>query len=186
MRTRNRALEAYLVAAARLGEQRAMERLVELRGPRLLAHAARLLGDVEEARDVAQDAWIEIFRGLGALDDVDAFPAWATQIVTRRVARLIRTKQRQRAIAGAVEVLPPDSDNCADGVAAAEALMLRRAIAALPRDQAATIALFYLEDMGVAEVAQAMDVPPGTVKTRLMHARAKLKEALKGESDEQD
>jgi RNA polymerase sigma-70 factor (ECF subfamily) len=66
---------------------------------------------------------------------------------------------------------------------AADARPLARAIASLPPDQRAAIALFYLEDLSVAEIAAAMDVPAGTVKTRLMHARARLRAALTGEND---
>jgi RNA polymerase sigma-70 factor (ECF subfamily) len=51
----------------------------------------------------------------------------------------------------------------------------------LPAEQQAAVALFYLEEMSVAEVAVALDVPAGTVKTRLMHARRKLRAALGGE-----
>ncbi len=58
---------------------------------------------------------------------------------------------------------------------------MRRAIKTLPPEQQAAIALFYLEDMSVAEVAVALDVPAGTVKTRLMHARRKLRDALEGD-----
>jgi RNA polymerase sigma-70 factor (ECF subfamily) len=58
---------------------------------------------------------------------------------------------------------------------------VRRAIRTLPAEQQAAIALFYLEDMSIAEVAVALDVPAGTVKTRLMHARRKLRDALEGE-----
>lgn len=176
-------LEEYLVTSARLGDQKARGDLVALRGPRLLVHATRLLGDVEEARDVVQDAWIEIFRGLRGLRDVGAFPAWATRIVTRRCARFIRSKQKQRALADALIPEGPVATQAA-GPEAAEATMIRRAIATLPRDQAATIALFYLDDMNVAEVSVALDVPVGTVKTRLMHARGKLKAILEGENDD--
>ena len=58
---------------------------------------------------------------------------------------------------------------------------LRIAIAGLPPDQRSAIALFYLEEMSVAEVAVALDTPAGTIKTRLMHARRKLRAALEGE-----
>jgi DNA-directed RNA polymerase specialized sigma24 family protein len=54
---------------------------------------------------------------------------------------------------------------------------------ALPAGQRAAIALFHIEDMSVAEVAVALDVPAGTVKTRLMNARAKLRAAFEGECD---
>ena len=58
---------------------------------------------------------------------------------------------------------------------------VRRAIRTLPPEQQAAIALFYLEEMSVAEVAVALDVPAGTVKTRLMHARRKLRGVLEGD-----
>jgi RNA polymerase sigma-70 factor (ECF subfamily) len=66
----------------------------------------------------------------------------------------------------------------ADGERASDAARLARAIACLPPDQAAAIALFYLEDLTVAEIAVALATPPGTVKTRLMHAREKLRRSL--------
>ncbi len=59
---------------------------------------------------------------------------------------------------------------------------LRAALADLPQEQRAAIGLFYLEDLGVAEVAIALNVPAGTVKTRLMHARRKLRAVLEGEA----
>lgn len=65
-----------------------------------------------------------------------------------------------------------------------QASNVRHAIAALPPKQAATVALFFLEDMGVAEVSVSMDVPVGTMKRRLMQAREKLRRVLKGEKDD--
>ncbi|WP_288924712.1 RNA polymerase sigma factor [uncultured Maritimibacter sp.] len=185
MDTRIRALEAYLVASARAGDTRALSRLVELRGGRLMAHAVRLLGDREVARDVVQEAWVEILRGLRSLRDDHAFLPWALRIVTRRVAREIRRRQRGRALEAAVA---SETDLSVDeaGPVASDAAKVRAAIAALPRDQAATVALFYLEDLSVGEVATALDVPVGTVKTRLMHARRKLRDLLEGEDYEQD
>jgi RNA polymerase sigma factor (sigma-70 family) len=182
MKSTERALEAYLVASARVGDRVAMAQLVELRGPRLMAHAARLLGEREGARDVVQDAWAEIVRGLGSLRDDGAFLPWALRIVSRRVARVIRGRQRDRRLAeeyaAEAEVSVPER-----GPAAVDAAAVRLAINTLPPVQAATVALFYLEDMSVGEVAIATDVPVGTVKTRLMHARAKLRAILEGESN---
>ncbi|WP_235917153.1 RNA polymerase sigma factor [Maritimibacter harenae] len=183
MDSRIRALEAYLVAAARTGDRGAMGRLVDLRGDRLRAHAVRLLGDREGARDVVQDAWVEILRGLGNLRDDHAFLPWALRIVTRRVARDIRRRQSGRRLADAwAEEAETSVDEA--GPAASDGARVRAAIATLPRDQAATIALFYLEDMSVGEVSTALDVPVGTVKTRLMHARRKLRSVLEGDDDD--
>lgn len=183
-RDRARIYEEFLVAGARLGERSAAERLAALRGPKLLVHAVRLLGDRADAEDVVQDAWIEILRGLKGLRDDRAFPAWAYRIVTRRAAQLIAGKVRQRA---AADTLAADQVAVArdTGAARTDAATVRSQIRRLPPDQAATIALFYLEEMSVAEVALALDVPPGTVKTRLMHARRKLHDALEGGENEQ-
>lgn len=183
MRSKGKIVEEYLVACARLGDRSAINRLATLRGPALLRHAIRLLGNRDDAHDAVQDAWIEIIRSLPRLRDERAFPAWAYRIVTRRCARLISGRVRQRAQISQGDEL--------DGIAisetasmAADARAVRRAIETLPPPQAAAISLFYLEDMSVAEVAIALDVPPGTVKTRLMHARSKLNKALKGDLDE--
>lgn len=183
-RQKEKALEGYLVAAARLGDRGALERLVALRSPRMMAHAVRLLGEVEGARDVVQEAWVEIMRGLGGLRDVRAFQPWALRIVSRRVARVIGGRVRERRLAAeyaqeAERVAEPMGEGAVDGA------RVRAALDALPREQAATVALFYLAEMSVAEVAMAMDVPVGTVKTRLMHARSKLRALLEGESDGQ-
>lgn len=184
MSAKERALDAWLVAAARTGDRRAMARLVALRDPRLLAHATRLLGEREGARDVVQEAWIEILRGLGRLRDETLFLPWALRIVTRRVAREIKRRQHGRTLAEAVqaEVSPIVAEA---GPGEVDAAKLRAAIATLPPTQAATVALFYLEDLSVTEVATALDVPVGTVKTRLMHARAKLRALLEGNENGQ-
>lgn len=179
-----RRLEEFLVVGARLGDRQAAERLVAIRGPQLLSHATRLLGDREAARDVVQEAWLEIFRGLRGLRDERAFPAWAHQVVTRRAAKSIRRAQKRRELAREATQQPPPADEDA-GAQVLDADRVRRAIDALPPDQKAAISLFYLQEMSVAEVAVALDASPGTIKTRLMYARAKLAKAMKGDSDEQ-
>lgn len=171
-----RALDAYLAAAARTGDRKAHALLFKRWNPRLIAHAWRLLGDRELAGDAVQEAWVEIVRGLTRLADTNAFAAWAYRITSRRCAKLIGRVVRERRTS---EALRSDEDQ----VAAPEpdSLRLRQAIDTLPPEQRGAIALFYLEDMSVAEVAVALAVPAGTVKTRLMHARHKLRAALEGD-----
>ena len=184
MRKQEHVLEEYLVMRAQAGKSDAHRQLVALRGPRLLAHATRLLGNREEARDVVQDGWIEILRGLKGLREPRAFASWATRIITRRCARYVDGQVKRRELGEALwregQIMPDDAAQQDAG----ELRAVHVAIAALPAAQSATIALFYLEEMSVAEVATALDIPRGTVKTRLMHARENLRNALKGVIDD--
>jgi RNA polymerase sigma-70 factor (ECF subfamily) len=178
-RREERILDEYLAAAARTGDRGALADLAQRWEKRLLGHAWRLVGDVEAARDIAQDAWVDIARGVRRLDDCAAFPAFAFRVVTRRAADWVRRTKRTRAgvaafaleqSAAGAEAAPPEAD--------ASAAALNAALAALPPEQRAAIALFYREDLSVAEIAVALGVPAGTVKTRLMAARDKLRLAL--------
>jgi RNA polymerase sigma factor (sigma-70 family) len=180
--TDERTPDALLVLSTRLGDRAAGDRLVRRWQPRLTAHARRLLGEAEPARDVVQAAWMEILRGLDGLRDPAAFPAWAYRIVTRRCAAMIGGRRRDRALAAGmarearVPPEPPPGPDAADDHG-----RLRAAVRTLPPDQRAAIALFHFEGLSVAETAVALDAPVGTVKTRLMHARRKLRAALEGD-----
>ncbi len=179
-----RIYDEYLVASARAGDRAALERLVKLWQPKLLAHAYRLTGDLEQARDVAQDGWADIIKGLPRLTQTRVFPAWAYRIVTRRAADNIRRNVRKRRIEAAYAAEPESADRASGMMeASADKTPLSRAIAQLPPPQRAAIALFYLEELSVTEISVALEVPAGTVKTRLMHARKKLRALLKGNED---
>jgi len=98
--------------------------------------------------------------------------AWAYQITSRRCARQIDRNVKARAHL-------PDAPEAAFE----EARSVRAAIDRLKPVQAATIRLFYIEEMSLRDVALAMDVPEGTVKSRLSQARNELKTHLKGYED---
>lgn len=182
-RVHERIYDEFLVAAAITGDQPAFSRLVARWHPRLVRHAWRVLGDAERAKDMAQEGWVEILRGLPRLDDVAAFPAWAYRIVTRRCQRALHRSAREPL--GMTEDendLSPVAPDRESGESAADVSVVMAAIATLPGPQRAALALFYIEELSVAEIAIATDVPPGTVKTRLMHARRKVRALLEGES----
>lgn len=182
---KERVYDSFLAAAARVGDRQSLSRLAQRWQPRLLAHAHRLTGEADLAADATQEAWIEIQRGIARLEDTDAFAAWAYRIVSRRCARIIRGRQRLRRTRSMLAREPDASFTTPEREQARSDLgAVRRALATLPGNQRAAIGLFYLEEMSVAEVAIALDVPPGTVKTRLMHARNKLRALLEGDDDD--
>jgi RNA polymerase sigma factor (sigma-70 family) len=171
----------YLVTCARLGDREARKHLVTRYQKKFLRHAYRLLGDGEQARDAVQDGWAEILRGLPGLRDDAAFPAWAFRIITRKCARQISALQGARRTLAALSGEPVAAMRAEDDMEqAAERKPIHDALATLSAEHRAAVALFYLEDMSVAEAEVALDIPVGTVKSRLMHARKHLRAALEG------
>jgi RNA polymerase sigma-70 factor (ECF subfamily) len=180
LRQADRVLDEYLVVATAAGDRAAGELLVRRWQSKLVGHAYRLTGDKEAARDAVQTAWSEIMRGLGRLHDERAFPAWAFRIVSRTCAKQVQQSIRIRALTHAMLIETPEVTSC-DPHNEVDADRLRAAVRTLPVEQRAAVALFYFEELSVAEVAVALDVPSGTVKTRLLHARRKLRAVLEGE-----
>ncbi|NGX17128.1 sigma-70 family RNA polymerase sigma factor [Wenzhouxiangella sp. XN24] len=175
------ALDHYLVTVARTGDRSALGQLAQRWQPKLLKHAWRLLGEEEPAREATQEAWLEILRGLSGLREARAFPAWAYRIVSRRCAGSIRQAQgrRRRDVAETFDDVASTTASPEQGASAAE---LHALLDGLPAHHRATLALFYLEGLTVTEIAAALEIAPGTVKTRLMHARHRMRVLLQGES----
>jgi len=169
------ALEELLVLRCQDGEAEALEALARLWHPRLLRHAAGLTRDREAARDVAQEVWMAIARGIGRLEDPARFRSWAYRIAVHKSRDWIRREQgRRRALvraaeSGEVETYQGDSE--------AEQKILST-LRALSPEHRAILSWYYLEEMSVREIAEVLSVPEGTVKSRLFYARRALRECL--------
>ncbi len=176
MRSREQVVDELLVLGAQARQVEAFERLAARWHPRLLRHASRLTGDREGAQEAVQEAWVAVARGLWRLKDPACFGPWALRIVSRRCADWIgrrrRTRQHTTELDAASQAQAPADPHDDDRGRVREAL--RR----LDREQRALMAMFYVESLTVAEIAQVLDVPVGTVKSRLYHARERLRAAL--------
>lgn len=177
--TPERALDEYLVSLSQAGSIEALDGLARRWTPRLLRYAARLLGGsadaAETVRDVVQETWVGAIRGLRGLRDPAHFPTWIYGIATRKCADAIRTTMRRRRTdLRAAE--DGDTDRPATSVTSEQQIDLATALRGLPPIHRAAVHLFYGEDLSVGEIASVLGIPPGTVKSRLHHAR----EALRG------
>ena len=172
--------DELLVLQCQDGDGEAMKTLIRRWQPRLGRLAWRLTGEREAARDIVQDAWLAIVRGLRRLDDPARFRSWAYRIVGNKCADWTRRRIVHRAAADklrdTVESASGDPSNRA--AAASEVDRLRAALRTLPDEQRAILSLHYLDGMGVSEIAGVLSVPRGTVKSRLHHARSRLKQTL--------
>ena len=171
--------DELLVLRCQDGESDALNELVSRWHGRLLVHAYRLTGCREDAADVLQDAWLAIVRGIRRLDDPARFRSWAYRIVTYKSADRVRRAARQRRVARASAERVPVQDSPEDPVDHADEIgALRAALRALPGDRRAILTMHHLESMPLSEIAVALGIPEGTVKSRLHHARVRLKTTL--------
>jgi RNA polymerase sigma-70 factor (ECF subfamily) len=164
--------DELLVMLVQSGDRRAAERLAARWHRRLARTARRLLQDDEMALAASQEAWLSILCGIAKLRDPARFAPWAFGILRRRCADALRSKQARPITAEA---------ECCSPATQGETLTIRQAFASLPPDQRFAAQLYFVEGLTLAEIAEAQAVPIGTAKSRLFHARRKLKAVLRGE-----
>lgn len=167
-------LDELLVMMAQNGDRAAFARLHGRWHGRLARAAWRYTGSAEAARDLSQDCWLGIWKGLGGLRDPKRFRAYAFGVLHRRGCDYVRGAVKARAQHAPDDGLPEGSEDPQQG----ESLALKQAFAALPPDQRLAAHLHFVEGLTLSEIAEAQSIPTGTAKSRLFHARRKLKAAL--------
>ena len=165
------ALDSYLIMLAQEGDQEALTQILKRWHPRFIRLAHRLSGDRTFNQDIAQDAMINISRGLNRLEDPETFPAWSYQIIRRKTLDHFRKVRRrpQTVSLDTADVQYKIHDTQAPDYD------LRRALAKLPKADRLLLSLFYIEGYKGCELSAALGIPLGTVKSRLFKAREHLK-----------
>jgi len=167
-------LDETLVAAAQAGSTEAFSRLVERHQQALRAFLRRACGDWAQADDLAQETFLAAWSRIGRLKAGASVRAWLCGIGYNKHLTSIRSAGRERARASAYEA---DRDPTLDA-SAEDKLALERAMAGLPAEQRACVALCLAADFSHAEAAEALDMPLGTVKSHVTRGRARLLQAL--------
>jgi RNA polymerase sigma-70 factor, ECF subfamily len=173
-----------LVIEAQAGNQSAFAHLYRHYNAALLRFAYRFCADEQLAGDAVQEAWITLSKSLKTLKDPRGFRIWAYKTVRWRVVDQVR---KGGALAhGRTEPLDEDIETgeMSATVHLATSSQLSGHLAKLPSDERQALALFYLEEMKLSEIAAILDVPIGTVKSRLNRARGRLREQMTGEDDD--
>ncbi len=189
-------LDRELVERAQRGDEAAFEALAARIGDRLYATAHHILRDTDQADDAAQQAMIDIWRELPRLKDPDRFQAWAYRIVVR--AAYVESRRRNRwsprplSIGSVRPVRSPAGEpnpasdpparvpDYADRVADRD--QLERGFRRLPIDHRAVVVLKHYAGLSNEEIAVALEIPEGTVRSRLYYSMKSLRAALEADA----
>lgn len=173
-----------LLAACRRGDRRALEELVHLTQRRVYALAYRLVGDRHEAEDVAQEAYLRMFRGLAGFREEARFETWMHRIVTNTAFNHLRKRGRFGELLED-EVLEVPAPARAEELAIARD-ELERGLAVLPPGQRTVLILKDVYGLSCKEIGDELGIQEGAVKVRLHRARKKLKDVLSEEEEGTD
>ena len=168
-----------LVRRALQGEQAAFHELVDRHAGLLFGLAALLVGHAADAEDIVQETLSGAFRGLKAFRGQASVRTWLTRILIRQAAWHLRGRRRRR------DSLRQQSLAARQYVAsesqAADARMdVAEAIQALSPEHREVVVLRELEGLSYEQIADALDIPRGTVESRLFRARRSMQKLLKG------
>jgi len=176
-------LTEWLVLAAQGGNEAAFRELHSLWRADLFRLALVRVEQPQAAEEVLTDTWLAIARGLQQLADPACFPRWAFQIVDRRAADWVRqrslARRREATATRHADDLAPMPAGGAEPPD--DVIRLREVIGQLPTEQRELLHLYYDLERSVAEIAEVLAVPAGTIKSRLHAVRETLRQKLESQ-----
>lgn len=174
----DQSIDEKLVKAYRAGDKKALAILVK-RWHKLFCNKAYwLVKDKDVAKDIAQDSWTTIISKIDKLKEPKHFKYWAYRIVCNKATDWLRlqSKNQKRTVRHNFEIERQNTKYAENKELKPKLL---KAINDLPINQKTVIGLFYIESYSLNQISELEEISVGTVKSRLFHAREKLKTILK-------
>jgi len=165
-----------LVAAAQQGDRQALDQLLRREQPRIHALCRRMTGNPADALDATQEALIALVRGLPRYDGRAAFSTWAYRVATNACLDELRRRGRRPVPVEEVAPAAPTGPDLATTVT--DHLVLDDALAALSPEFRAPLVLRDVLGLDYAAIAEVLQLPPGTVRSRIARARGHLADHL--------
>ena len=169
--------DSALVARATHGDQRALELLLDRHADRIHAVCRRIVAHPEDALDATQEAMIAIARGISRFDGRAAFSTWCYRIATNAAIDELR-RARRRPLPARPDAPEPVAEASGPDDVVVARLDVDAALREVPEEFRVAVVLRDLCDLDYAEIGQVLDVPPGTVRSRISRGRAMLVELL--------
>ena len=169
-------LDELLVLNTQNGDMKAHSLLVKRWNPALLKQAYRMTRDYEASRDIVQESWHSIMKGIANLKDARIFKTWAFRIVSNKSVNWINQQQKERKLKEEQQIEVKTMSSDAQGEESL--LKVKAALHDVPVKTKVLLSMFYIDNLTVKEISLIMKVSEGTVKSRLFYARKALKETF--------
>lgn len=186
--------DGLLIERAQRGDSSAFDALIRKHERRAYQYAFRLTSNPEEAADVVSDAFVRVYSALHNFKGQSAFTTWLYRILTNCFLDMRKKEKSRQALSleatmrteeGEMErQIEDDGPTPLDEAERSERdRVVERAVAVLPEYQKAMIVMYHGEGLAYEEIAEALDLPIGTVKSRLNRARLSMREILEKDQE---
>lgn len=172
--------DAAAIEKCQNGDREAFRFLVEGYQNQAVAHAVAILGNREDALDAVQEAFVDAFQAIRRFDRERRFYPWFYVLLRHRCFKLSERKKISVSFEE-TEILAPQ-----DGLPDEERFALEKALRSLAADEREIVILKYLDGLSYDELADYLQIPRGTVMSKLFYARKHLKSKLTGKLNQKD
>jgi RNA polymerase sigma factor (sigma-70 family) len=162
------------------GGRRTVQRLVDDHYVALYRYAYRLTGSADEAGDLTQETFCKAQAQFGQLRDINRAKAWLFSILRNAYLHKVRSEKQHRQVSLDCVAEPPGAPDAE--LPDVEPQRLQAILQELPEGFRTPLILFYFDDFSYRDIAEQMDLPIGTVMSRLARAKAQLRHRLMGEN----
>lgn len=168
--------DSTAIQKCKQGETEAFSHLVRKYQAEAIGHAVAILGNLEDALDAVQDAFLDAYQAVGRFDGSRRFYPWLYTILRNRCFKLLASRQKQAAAGmDGVEILAQTAeDSC--GVAAG---IVDRAMRELAAEDRELLTLKHLDGLSYKDIAEILGIPVGTVMSRLYYARERFRQSVR-------
>jgi RNA polymerase sigma factor (sigma-70 family) len=169
-----------LVLRCRQGNKKAFEELIGLWEGKLLYYIRRLVDNEEDAWQILQQVWVVVFHGITKIRETNKFPAWLYGIARNSALNHLRSKYSESSFLKEYEEYKDASisqfEDCSEVFDNAE--QVHYGLSKMSLSYREILTLFFFEDLSLIEIAAVLQLPVGTVKSRLYYAKQALRKAI--------
>ena len=175
-----------LALRCKRGDSGAIEELIHTFETRLFYYIRRLVNQEEDAWDVLQETWVKVFQGISKLREPRTLPLWLYRIARNTAISRVRKDIAARNMIAAIDSEPQPVNaepEISNALSSFDADRVHQALSQISFPHREVLTLYFLEDLSLDEIAEIIEVPVGTIKSRLYYAKLALRKIIEQEDE---